>query len=162
MGVVAVGLLAVLLGAIVIWLGIGPDWLAWRFGAILTLFGVGAATAPIAGKLIGWAQSLIDLLARLIRGLNPDIAGAVSAVALSVITIVLGLMWIGAMLPSRLTKWAGRFVNTEMDHKTMWGGAVALGILAPVTSGALGQLFVGIHDQLAPFGEQVARTAGVG
>ena len=141
---IGLGLVAIVLAAFIAWKEIGPDAVSSRVAAVLALVGVQAAVAPT--RLGEWLQGLSgdvrDLTARAVGTADAAYAAPVRLWLVPLVVLVVGTMWLAAMLPTGLSRWLGGIVNESFSSGLIWSGAVVLGIFLTAAPGAWGNLLV--------------------
>jgi hypothetical protein len=134
--------LALVLAVLFDWKGFLPKWIADRLAALLALYAFSRIVAgtPAAAKLLEIGNSLAKLLGQLAgKYTNAQTAGAISQYLVAVIVLVVGLLWVAAMLPAESTrKFGGDIVSREMSSWDIWGGALALTVGAYLVPGTIG------------------------
>lgn len=134
--------LALTLAVLLDWKGLLPKWIADRLAAVLALYAFSRIIvgSPAAAFLLRLGNGLASLLGTLAgRFTNAATAGAISQYTVAVVVIVIGVLWIAAMLPAESTrKFGGDIVSREMSSWDIWGGALALTVGAYLVPGTVG------------------------
>jgi hypothetical protein len=137
-------LLALVLAVLFDWQGLLPKWIADRLAALLALYAFSRIVAgtPAAHWLLGLGQGLANLLGSLAgRWTNSATASAIGQYGVAVVVIIVGVMWLAAMLPAETTrKFGGDIVSREMSSWDIWGGALVLTMGAYLVPGTIGDL----------------------
>lgn len=155
-------MLALVLAVLLDWKGLLPKAVADRLAAILAMYAFSRIIVgtPLAAKLLGFGQGLADLVGRLVgRWVSPETATAISRYGLAVAVIIVGVLWIAAMLPAETTrKYGGDIVSREMSSYDIWGGALALTVGAYLVPGTIGSILQGITSLGVTAGQALIGT----
>lgn len=142
------GVFALLLLALVVdWMSIGPDSLRDRLAFFMGLAAIrqGFDGSPLDHWTVGFLSSLINQLKSMAG--SAYIAGAVTQVVLGAGIAVLAIYTAGALMPTKASKWLGRFAAIKFPSSPvrrinykLWACAVLLGLLSDLAGGLVGQI----------------------
>ena len=136
---VTAGLIFIVIGIVVQWRGIGPEWLSWRIAQLCVLAGLGGVLEPVAGDLRHWwtegLQYVADALTRAIH--SGAYTHAILTVPAKALTLLAFVVWLGAFLSARLAKYLGRWVRTTHTLVIVWGAGIAMVLFGRVAGGNL-------------------------
>lgn len=142
------GVFALLLLALVVdWMSIGPNSIRDRLAFFMGLAAIrqGFDGSPLDHWTVGFLTSLINQLKSMAG--SAYIAGAATQLLLGAAIGVLAIYTAGALMPTKASKWLGRFASikfpTSALHRInykLWACAALLGMLADLAGGTVGQI----------------------
>lgn len=134
--------LALVLAVLFDWKGLLPKWIADRLAAVLAIYAFSAIVvgSALAAKLLSIGNGLAGILGGIAgHWVNPQAAQAISQYGMAVVVIVIGVLWVAAMVPAETgRKFGGDIASREMSSWDIWGGALALTVGAFLVPGTIG------------------------
>lgn len=148
------GVFALLLLALVVdWMSIGPNSIRDRLAFFMGLAAIrqGFDGSPLDHWTVGFLSSLLDQLKSMAG--SAYIAGAVTQTMLGAAIGVLAIYTAGALMPTKASKWLGRFAAIKFPssglHRInykLWACAALLGLLSDLAGGVVGRLVTSAID----------------
>jgi hypothetical protein len=157
---VSLGVLAIVAAAFLQWKPIGPDAFAKRVAAVLALGGIAAVVngTVLGAKARQLTAKAVELAAEPAARLDPNLGQAVRDDLATVIFGILVILWVAAMITSRVTRWGGSIFGQEFDTLTTWGGGIAIAVFATTLPGGIGQLGTSARDVAVTASTSVAQA----
>jgi len=149
------GVALVALAYVVHWKGIGPDWLAWRLAQVLALAGLTGLLEPVAPQLREWTTAGLEQIAEIVAGVVKSSAYT-NAIVEWTPKLAAGfafLVWFGAFITPRASKWLGRIANQQAKSAIVWGAGVVMVLFGLIAGGNLEAAITWLADLFASWGE---------
>lgn len=136
---VTAGLIFIVIGFVVQWRGVGPEWLSWRIAQLCVLAGLGGVLEPVAGDLRRyWTQGLQYVADAVTTAIHSGAyTHAILTVPAKAITLIAFVAWLGAFLSGRLARYLGRWVSTTHTQTIVWAAGIAMVLFGRVAGGNL-------------------------
>jgi hypothetical protein len=145
---VTAGVIFIVIGFVVQWRGVGPEWLSWRIAQVCVLAGLGGVLEPVAGDLRGWWTDGLRYVADAVSGAIDSEAytRAILTVPAQALTLVAFIAWLGAFLSGRLARWMGPWVSTKHTQAIVWAAGIAMVLFGRVAGGNLSDAVTSVTE----------------
>jgi hypothetical protein len=124
--------------------GLGTRAIGDRVAMLVAfLYSVAIRSTGLDEKLLkggGWVQTNAGILA---AHVDPALGAAIGTYLLALLGLVVGFLWIAALLPTAASKYIGGIANYQIDSRMIWIGTFVFVIGAGLVPGHVGDFLRG-------------------